>query len=64
MFAPVGEVVGTVDDRRFAAAASDDVGQNRRHRRVDVALVKDVDAAGVDVHAPLVPADVELWSVF
>ena len=56
----VGEVLGTVDDRGLAAAASDDVGENSRHGRVDVALVEDVDAAGVNVDAPLAAAGVEL----
>ena len=56
----VGEVLGTIDDRGLAAAASDDVGENSRHGRVDVALVEDVDAAGVDVDAPLAAAGVEL----
>lgn len=56
----VSEVLGTVDNRGLAAAASDDVGENSRHGRVDVALVEDVDAAGVDVDAPLAAAGVEL----
>ena len=56
----VGEVLWTVDDRGLAAAASDEVGENSRHGRVDVALVEDVDAAGVDVDAPLAAAGVEL----
>lgn len=56
----VAETFRAVDDGCLAAAASNDVSQLRRHRRIDVAFVEDVDAARVDIDAPLVAAAVEV----